>query len=103
MQSTTVTTPDIKLVNALKNRDQEAFSHLYDKYAPMLYGIIVKSVKDEQIAVEILKDSFLKFWNECNNVEQNCRSLFPWLYTTTCKTALQNYQVQLTLKVPLSS
>ncbi|HZH65078.1 MAG TPA: hypothetical protein VEY10_09300 [Flavisolibacter sp.] len=40
----------------------DSYSRLYDKYAPALYGVILKLTPDVQLATNILERSFIKIW-----------------------------------------
>lgn len=47
-----------------KINDIDAFRFLYDKYAPALYGAILKLTPDVQIANAVLEKSFLEIWKQ---------------------------------------
>ncbi len=51
------------------NADTSSISELYDKYAPALYGRIIKVVKQKEIAEKILEKVFLNSLND-QNVEE---------------------------------
>ncbi len=47
-----------------KIKDFNSYSFLYDKYAPALYGIILKLTPDEELAGSILEKSFAQIWKQ---------------------------------------
>ncbi len=47
---------------ALKTGDVHAFGVVYQHFSPRLYGILLKLVKSEEIAKELLQEVFLKVW-----------------------------------------
>ena len=49
------------LIN-LKSGDYDAFRILYDCYASQLKGFIIAMIRSEQIADDIIQDTFLKIW-----------------------------------------
>jgi RNA polymerase sigma-70 factor (family 1) len=64
------------LVTLLKEGDEAAFEFLYHLYSKRLLGFIIKSVKSETIASELLQDTFIKIWQGREDIdpEQSFRS-----------------------------
>lgn len=60
---------EIDMMVPHKIKDIDAFSCLYDKYAPALYGVILKLTPNVKIASNILEKSFIKIWEQldCHN------------------------------------
>lgn len=88
-----------KLLLQLKNNDKNAFSFIYDKYSPLLYGLILRRVQNEKLAAEILKNAFIRIWNECKNIDCVKANLFTWLLSSTNKTALTDFKINLEIKL----
>jgi hypothetical protein len=57
------------LLPALVDGDEGAFALLYDAYAPLLFGIIVRIVGDEKEAENLLQDTFVKIWNHISKYD----------------------------------
>lgn len=55
---------DSALASRLKTGDREAFTELYAAYSKRLYLNLVKLVKSESIAEEILQDIFVIIWEK---------------------------------------
>jgi RNA polymerase sigma-70 factor (ECF subfamily) len=51
------------LLQRLQQGSEHAFTVLYDKFSKPLYRNILRLVKDEDIAQELLQDLFLKIWD----------------------------------------
>lgn len=49
--------------------DEQAFEKIYQTYAGRLYGNLLKLVKSESIAQEILQDVFLKIWDSRTTID----------------------------------
>lgn len=64
------------LIKQLQQGSEQAFTQLYDKFSKQLYRNIVRLVKDEDIAEELLQDLFLKIWEgrEKINPEKSFKS-----------------------------
>lgn len=57
------------LIKQLKSKDQRAFSQLYDLYAESILGVIYTILKDQQLAEEVLQDTFLKVWDKAGQYD----------------------------------
>lgn len=61
--------PDEKqLLLLLKEGDYEAFNSIYQRYSLRILGRIVRLVKSEQIAEEVLQELFLKIWEKREHI-----------------------------------
>jgi RNA polymerase sigma factor (sigma-70 family) len=56
-----------------------AFEYLYDHYAGAVNGVIVRIVKNKEMADEVLQDAFLKFWYKIEQFDPNKGRLFTWM------------------------
>jgi hypothetical protein len=92
-----------QLFASLKQKDQEAFSFLYDQYAPSIYGIILREVKNSELASEILINTFTNIIGECNTIDCIKQSLFIWLLGITKKTARSDFDININLAALLLS
>ncbi|CAN5168314.1 sigma-70 family RNA polymerase sigma factor [soil metagenome] len=68
-----------ELVGALAQGDKQAFSYLYDNYAPAMMGIIFKMVEDKELAEDILQEAFIKVWNNFASYDASKGRLFTWM------------------------
>jgi RNA polymerase sigma-70 factor (ECF subfamily) len=62
--------------------------YLYDHYAATLHGVIFRIVRDEEIAQEVLQDSFLKIWNKIDSYDSSKGRLFTWMLNVTRNLAI---------------
>jgi RNA polymerase sigma factor (sigma-70 family) len=53
--------------------------YLYDHYSGAIYGAILRVVKKEEIAEEVLQDVFLKVWNRFASYDSSKGRLFTWM------------------------
>jgi RNA polymerase sigma factor (sigma-70 family) len=77
-----------KIIQLLKQNDQQAISYIYDKYAASLYGIVLKIVPSEAIAEDVLQESFVKVWKRGSTYDPSKGTLFTWLLNITRNTAI---------------
>ena len=59
--------------------DEGALSLLYDRYTPMLFGTLVRILRDDQAAEEVLQDIFLQLWRNAGQFDAARGSLGGWL------------------------
>ncbi len=72
-----------ELVLSLKQKDEAAFSYLYDNYGAALNGVIFKMVNDITLAEDILQEAFLKIWSNIGNYDDSKGKLYTWMRTIT--------------------
>jgi RNA polymerase sigma-70 factor (ECF subfamily) len=75
-----ITYTEQELVLALKERNNQAFSFLYDHYAGALYSIIKQIVTDNpELANDILQEVFINIWRKIDTYDQTKGRLFTWM------------------------
>jgi len=88
---------ETELVNALKQKDNAAFGHLYLYYRGSLYNIINQIVPDTETANDVLQETFITVWKNIDKYDPTKGRLFTWLLNLTrnCainKTRSKNYK-----------
>ena len=64
---------------ALRNREKAGAEALYDMYSSSLYGIIFRIVQHEEIAEDLLQDTFVRIWNSFSSYDESKGRLFTWM------------------------
>jgi RNA polymerase sigma-70 factor, ECF subfamily len=59
--------------------DEAALSTLYDRYSAMLFGMLMRILRDQQAAEEVLQDLFLQLWRNAAQFDAGRGSLPAWL------------------------
>jgi RNA polymerase sigma factor (sigma-70 family) len=72
-----------ELVALLQNQDKQAFSYLYDNYAPALNNVIYRMVEDISLAEDILQEAFVKIWFNFASYDKSKGRLFTWMLNLT--------------------
>ena len=72
-----------ELISLLLERSERAFSVIYDAYSPVLYGIVLKIVRSEEVAEDVLQEAFVKVWQGVDKFDRSKGSLFTWLLNIT--------------------
>ena len=76
------------IVELLRERNEKAISLLYDHYGDTLFGVAYKVVRDEDLAQDILQESFVKIWKKSDTYDPTKAKLFTWLFRITRNTAI---------------
>lgn len=72
----------------LQKGDKQAFEQLYDRYADKLYGIVIRMIRDEDLAKDVLQESFIKIWKNAHKYDPHKARVFTWMYQITKNTAI---------------
>lgn len=70
----------LNLIHRLKEKEQEAFSKIYDLYSAAIYGVILKICRSEELAQEVLQDTFLTVWEKSDLYNEDKGSFYTWMY-----------------------
>lgn len=79
---------DSAIVALCRQHDQRGISLMYDKFHGALYGAILKIVEDNELAEEILQDTFVKAWRHRDSYDDTKGRLFTWLLNIARNTAI---------------
>jgi len=82
------TIDEAQLVQRIAQRDRQAFSQLYDRYASVLYGTALRIVNDPDEASDILRAVFLQIWNQPGAYDPWLGRPFHWALTLTRNLAI---------------
>jgi RNA polymerase sigma-70 factor, ECF subfamily len=82
------------LVSLLQSKDERGFSILYDNYSSALYGVILKIVRSEEIAADVMQDAFVKIWKNIEGYNRSKGTLFTWILNVARNTAIDKIRSQ---------
>jgi RNA polymerase sigma-70 factor (ECF subfamily) len=82
--------PEKELVASLVARDTKALDILYSSYSSSLMGIVSKVVKQEEVAQDVLQESFIKIWNSIGQYDASRGRLFTWMSRLARNTAIDH-------------
>ncbi len=68
-----------ELVARLRVREDAAVAQLYDMYSAALYGVILRIVKETDVAEDVLQECFVKIWSSFSSYDASKGRLFTWL------------------------
>lgn len=70
---------ETELVLGLGTGDKKTLEALYDMYCGSLFGIINRIVKEEEIAEDVLQDTFVRIWQSFEMYDASKGRLFTWM------------------------
>jgi RNA polymerase sigma-70 factor (ECF subfamily) len=72
---------DPELAAALVAGSQDALAELYDRYAPLAYGLALRILGDPARAEDVVQEAFMRIWNHAASFDSQRGSLRTWLLT----------------------
>ncbi len=68
-----------ELTALLSKQDKDAFSYLYDNYSGALYGVLIRMVYEEEVAQDLLQETFVKIWKSYSSYNSGRGRLYTWM------------------------
>lgn len=68
-----------ELILRLQRQEETAMTVLYDRYSAALYGVILRIVKTEEIAEDVMQEAFVKIWSSITQYNKEKGRLFTWI------------------------
>ncbi|MEO1257435.1 MAG: sigma-70 family RNA polymerase sigma factor [Bacteroidota bacterium] len=79
---------DEEIVALLKNKDRQGISMLYTNYSRLLFGVILRIVKQQDLSENVLQDVFLKVWQNIHQYHPS-KGRFPaWVMNIARNSAI---------------
>ena len=88
MKKTNPKLSENEIVQLLLQRDPKGINVLYDQYAELIYGLICKIVKIEDVADIVLQDTFLKIWKKIDTYHSYKGRFLTWVLNIARNTAI---------------
>jgi RNA polymerase sigma-70 factor, ECF subfamily len=79
MQSSDEARADLALLNRVIARDESAIGELYDRHSRLLYGLILRILRDRGEAEEVLQEVFLQVWTRAETYKAELGAPAAWL------------------------
>ena len=71
--------PDGELVRGIADRRQEALVELYDRFAPLLLGLVRRILGNRSDAEEVVQETLLQAWTQAGRYDARRSSVPTWL------------------------
>jgi RNA polymerase sigma-70 factor, ECF subfamily len=80
--------PAENLLHLLQQKNETAFTLLYDNYADALFSILYKVVNNKEIAEDLLQETFVKIWKKIDMYNETKGSLYTWMLNIARNTGI---------------
>ncbi|MCB9596510.1 MAG: RNA polymerase sigma factor [Sandaracinaceae bacterium] len=84
---------DEELMRAYVAGDHAAFRELFTRYAPMLMRLTVRHLRSDELAREVVQQTFFQVHAARNDFHQD-RKLRPWVFTIAMNLVREHYRKQ---------
>ena len=69
------------LIQGVAGGDERAFASLYDRYSPILFGLLLRILHSRAEAEDVLQEVFLQVWQQARSFDAARGRAFTWLVT----------------------
>jgi RNA polymerase sigma-70 factor, ECF subfamily len=70
---------DVSLLQRVVARDTAALAELYDRHSRLLFGLILRIVRNRAEAEEILQEAFVRIWKRAETYDARLGEPLPWI------------------------
>jgi RNA polymerase sigma-70 factor, ECF subfamily len=86
--------PDGTLLSRLLQKDVSAFEQLYDRHARLVYGLVLRILRQAATSEEVVQDVFLQLWRNSSQYDASRGPFVPWLLTLARNRALDHLRLK---------
>lgn len=79
MQPVDHTAADIALIARIARREAAAIAELYDRHNRLVFGLILRILRDRGEAEEVLQEVFVSVWNKADSYNATLGAPLAWL------------------------
>jgi RNA polymerase sigma-70 factor (ECF subfamily) len=76
-----MTTAGEELIQRLAAGDRDAFGRFYDRYAPLVYPLVLRIVRDRADAADVLQEVFWEAWQNAATYDRARGTPEAWMIT----------------------
>jgi len=67
------------LLVLIANKDEKAFSHIYNMYSRSLFSVITNLIKEREEAEDVLQEVFVKIWKNIDSYDESKGRFYTWI------------------------
>lgn len=76
------------ITRRFQQADPTVIGDLYEAYGPALFNIVLRIVRSQELAEQVLQDTFVKVWRSSTAYDPSKGRLFTWLLNIARNTAI---------------
>lgn len=88
MSIVTRTPNSSELIDGCRQNNRRSQQALYQQYCGALLSVCISYTKDEDTAVEVLQDGFLKIFQQIHTYDSTKSNIYTWMRTVMVRTAI---------------
>jgi len=69
----------VGLIEAVAKRDQAAFERLYVATRAKLYGVVLRILRRQDVAEEVIQETYVRIWNSAGQFNPSLSSPITWM------------------------
>ncbi|MBD3581082.1 RNA polymerase sigma factor [Flavobacterium selenitireducens] len=77
-----------QLLKMIADKDERAYSHMYNMYSKSLFAVICNMIKDREEAEDILQETFVKIWKNISSYNESKGRFYTWILNVARNTAI---------------
>lgn len=85
---------DEVLMSRVTDGDSHALEALYDRYAPIVLGVLTKILHERGAAEEALQETFWRVWTKAESFDEARGAFRPWLFSVARRLAIDDLRRQ---------
>ena len=70
---------DLSLLQRIAARDTAALAELYDRHSRLLFGLILRVIRDRGEAEDLLQEAFVRVWTRADTYDAQVGGPLPWI------------------------
>ncbi len=78
-RKTKISLAEPDLIRAIRQKQRLGSEALYDMYSASLFGVISRVVPNQELAEDLLQETFIKIWNSFDSYDETKGRLFTWM------------------------
>lgn len=82
------------MIHATARGDESAFAALYDRNSAILFGLLMRILRDRAEAEDTLQEVFLQVWQKASSFDETRGTAFTWLVTLARSRAIDRLRAR---------
>lgn len=77
-----------QLLKMIAEKDERAYSHMYNMYSKSLFAVISNMIKEREEAEDVLQETFVKIWKNISSYNESKGRFYTWILNVARNTAI---------------
>src|SRR4051812_37235339 len=77
-----------QLLVLIANKDEKAFTHMYNMYSKSLFSVISNMVRETEEAEDVLQETFVKIWKNIDSYNESKGRFYTWILNIARNTSI---------------